>query len=84
MSMFCLTVHNLDQHDTLKVVLQKHAVVFTEEVGCMQGQLVQIHVDKKVKPKFLRPHCPSCPKRKSGIGIRKVGKYGYHIPSTIF
>ena len=38
MSMFCLTVHNLDQHDTLKEVLQKHAVVFTEEVGCMQGQ----------------------------------------------
>ena len=81
MSMFCLTVHNLDQHDTLKEVLQKHAVVFTEEVGCMQGQLVQIHVDKKVKPKFLRPRTvPLALKEKVELELEKLESMGIISP----
>ena len=48
-------VHNLTHSSPLKEVLQKHSVVFTEELGCMQGPKVKLHVDANAKPKFHKP-----------------------------
>ena len=46
---------NLVEHDQLKEVLDKHEAVFDGSLGCLKGVKVDLIVDDKVKPKFLKP-----------------------------
>ncbi len=50
-----LIAHVTENPQQLKAVLDKHAGVFTDGLGCLQGQQVHLYVDKKVTPKFCKP-----------------------------
>ena len=54
MGRFEVTLNSL-QMDALDNILSRHEKVFQEDLGCMQGPEIKLHVDEKVKPKFLRP-----------------------------
>ena len=36
-------------------ILDRHASVFEDKLGCLQDTAVKIHVDQQAQPKFLRP-----------------------------
>ena len=40
---------------SLKDVLQRHAVVFSEKMGVARNMVAKIHVDPQATPKFYRP-----------------------------
>ena len=39
---------------TLQEVLEKHATVFKEGLGCVKGTKAKIHVKPEMQPKFCR------------------------------
>ena len=40
---------------TLNEVLEKHSAVFTEQLGCLKGDEVQLNVNSEACPKFFKP-----------------------------
>jgi len=45
----------VEETTALNELLGKYESVFSEELGCMQGPPVHLHVDEKAKPKFCKP-----------------------------
>ena len=41
--------------DGIEQLLEKHARLFEEKLGLLEGIRVKIHVDKTVKPRFYKP-----------------------------
>ena len=48
-------VNKLQASKQLQEVLDKHSVVFDNDLGCMQGMTVNLPVDNNVNPKFFKP-----------------------------
>ena len=49
-------VHSLEHdHDQLTELIDKHSMVFDGSLGCLKDTKVTLHVNDKVKPKFLKP-----------------------------
>ena len=49
-------VHSLEHdHDQLTKLIDKHSMVFDGSLGCLKDTKVTLHVNDKVKPKFLKP-----------------------------
>ena len=42
---FEVMVHSLQHSNPLEDTLQKHAAVFNQDLGCMKGPKVKLHVD---------------------------------------
>lgn len=47
-----IQVNVLKETTALDEILDKHSIVFSDELGCMQGPKVELFVDEKAKPKF--------------------------------
>ena len=47
-------VNHIEPPQEVKEILQSHAVVFTEELGCLKGQEVHLHVQENASPKFCK------------------------------
>ena len=76
MSRFGVTldsIHALDAEPSkllLKEVLCKHPDLFSEELGCLQGMKVQLHVDPEAKPRFFKPRTVAYALREGESGGR--------------
>ena len=40
---------------TMQAILNKHAAVFTEELGCVKGIKAKIYIDPEARPRFCKP-----------------------------
>ena len=47
-------LHQVQSRCELNVILDKHPVLFAEDLGCLKGVQVKIYVDPQVPPKFCR------------------------------
>lgn len=45
--------HSMQEDRVLKEVLEKHADVFGEGLGCLKGTEVKLNIDPQAKPKFF-------------------------------
>ena len=52
-------VNSLESLPPLKEVLEKHAEVFNEQLGCLQGQEIKLIVKENVQPEFFKPRTVS-------------------------
>lgn len=74
-------VHNLGHSSLLKEVLQKHTAAFTDELGCLKGPKVKLHVNANAKPKFHRPrNVPMVLKKKVEDELDRLQKLGIISP----
>ena len=48
-------MHSVHSSLSLQPVLDKHSALFSDELGLVEGVTVRLHVDKSVKPMFLKP-----------------------------
>ena len=48
-------VNSLESLPPLKEVLEKHAEVFNDQLGCLQGQEIKLIVKENAQPKFFKP-----------------------------
>ena len=47
--------HLAQSWEPLQSMLNQHADVFNDNLGCMQGHIVKLHLKPDVKPRFLKP-----------------------------
>ena len=75
-------IANISEHSqALKDVLDKHASVFTEELGCLQGQKVHLHINTTVTPKFCKPRTvPFALRDKVEAELDRLGSLGIISP----
>ena len=72
---------NLMEQDKLTEVLHKHEALFDGSLGCMKGVKVTLQVDKKIKPKFLKPrNIPYMLKGKVEKELEKLQQLGVISP----
>ena len=59
----------------VKEILQSHAAVFTEELECLKGQQVHLHVQENASPKFCKARraAPIVPVVESDGSVRICG-----------
>ena len=48
-------LHHMTVPSTLHKVLQKHTIVFKDELGEVKGTTAKIHVDPQARPRFCKP-----------------------------
>ena len=48
-------LHNIQQPQTLEMVLNRHQEVFSDELGKIKHVTAKIHVDSNERPRFFRP-----------------------------
>ena len=47
-------IHSLKDHNSITDVLQKHSLVFKDELGCLQGTKIKLQVNSEVPAKFYK------------------------------
>ena len=71
----------LEQTTPMEGILDKHSIVFSEELGCMNGPAVQLQIDDKVQPKFFKPRTvPYILKEKVETELQRLEKLGIISP----
>ena len=48
------TIHCMQNNQELDKLLQKHRLLFQDELGKLQGVTVKLHVDTSTHPKFCK------------------------------
>ena len=75
--------NSLESLPPLKEVLEKHAEVFKDQLGCLQGQEIKIIVKENAQPKCFKPHTVPFVLRGNKLNYRGRKKMHY-FPHTIF
>ena len=65
----------------LQRLLNKHSILFNEELGCMKDMKVKLQVDNSAKPKFFKPRSvPFTLKEKVEIELQRLENLGIISP----
>ena len=70
-------VNHIEPPQEVKEILQSHAAVFTEELECLKGQQVHLHVQENASPKFCKARraAPIVPVVESDGSVRICGDF---------
>lgn len=59
------SIHNVQGNRQLDKLLQKHSVLFRDELGKLEGYQVKLHLDTEAHPKFCKARSVPLALRKS-------------------
>ena len=80
---FEVSVHSVKatSDPALQALLQKHAAVYKDELGCFSGPKLQLRVEDNAKPRFFKPRTvPLILRDKVEAGLERLEKRGIISP----
>ena len=78
------TIHCMQNNQELDKLLQKHRLLFQDELGKLQGVTVKLHVDTSTHPKFCKARAVPLALQMSRGSFRQVGSPRCPLEGQIF